>query len=100
MSKWTVPRFELGPFEIDRGEPITTDDSEEASIYFEDEFENYSIEVKCESAGRIAACIVTAVNNHDALVKALQAVREARMPGEARRIAAEALRALVGGSRE
>ncbi len=34
----------------------------------------------------------------DALVKALEAVAAARMPGEARKIAVEALRAHVGGT--
>jgi hypothetical protein len=45
-----------------------------------------------------AAFIVKAVNSHASLVKALESCVEARMPGEARRIAREALRSVVGGS--
>ena len=39
--------------------------------------------------------IVAAVNAHDALVAALRAVAQAKMPGESRRIAVEALSALA-----
>jgi hypothetical protein len=49
-----------------------------------------------------AAFIVKAVNrdhHFDALVKALEAVAAAKMPGEARRIAVEALRAVAPQTR-
>lgn len=49
------------------------------------------LECSLEESAANAAFIVRACNAHDDLVAALEAVAEARMPGEARRIARAAL---------
>lgn len=69
---WKMPKLELGEVDAigaDGAEGILYD---EATIYFADDPENYSIDVECDGALRVAGFIVDASNNYEALVEMLK----------------------------
>jgi hypothetical protein len=96
MAEHQIPKLVMGYIEVvapDGEEGIPYD---EAVIHLEGD-EDSQIEVNCPGAYRLAPLIVKAVNNHDALVKALEEILKDGPIWRAQRIAREALeRCCVG----
>jgi hypothetical protein len=70
-DNWKPPALELGEVEATSADGTDGICYDNAVIFFDCGPEQCSIDIECPAALRLAAFIVKAVNNHDALVKHL-----------------------------